>query len=161
MEVDDGPVDTRIIAMFCRIDDALRDILQGQGLLQREPEPALPDAEVLTMEVVGEFLGYSRDTAIYRYFRRHYRRFFPALAQVCRTTFARQAANLWRVKERVWEVLLGSIGSDMTRPLPSWAVCPSPCVASPGLTAASGSRAKPFSGGMRWRGRLSTACAST
>ena len=60
----------------------------------------LSDAEVLTMETVGEFLGFSQDIALYRYFRRHYSHFFPAMAQVCRTTFVRQAANLWRVKGR-------------------------------------------------------------
>lgn len=61
------------------------------------------------MEVVGEYLGFSQDTALYRYFRQHYRHFFPGLARVHRTTFVRQAANLWKVKELVWQRLLGSI----------------------------------------------------
>ena len=86
-------LDTQIIAVFCRIDDTLQRVLQGQSLRQRGPQPALSDAEVLTMEAVGEFLGFSRDTAIYRYFRQHYRHFFPALARVSRTTFARQVEN--------------------------------------------------------------------
>jgi hypothetical protein len=71
--------------------------------------PVLPDSEVLTMEVVGEYLGLSQDTPLYRYFRQHYRHFFPGLARVHRTTFVRQAANLWKVKELVWQRLLGSI----------------------------------------------------
>jgi hypothetical protein len=29
----------------------------------------------------------------------HYREWFPTLCEVHRTTFARQAANLWKVKE--------------------------------------------------------------
>lgn len=105
-------LDTQIVAVFCRIDDTLRCILREQRLRQRGPQPALSDAEVLTMEVVGEFLGFSQDTAIYRYFRQHYRHFFPALGQVGRSTFVRQAANLWRVKEKVWQALLGSIRHD-------------------------------------------------
>jgi hypothetical protein len=105
-------LDTKIIAVFCRIDDALKRLFQGQRLRRSGPEPLLSDSEVLSMEAVGEFLGLSRDTALYRYFRQHYSHFFPAMAQVCRTTFVRQAANLWRVKEQVWQILLGSIRYD-------------------------------------------------
>ena len=64
------------------------------------------------MEAVGEYLGLSQDTALYRYFRQHYRHFFPGLEQVHRTTFVRQAANLWKVKEQVWQQLLGSVRYD-------------------------------------------------
>ena len=60
------------------------------------------DAEVLTMEVVGEYLGLSQDQALFRYFRQHYGHFFPGLVQIDRTTFVRQAANLWKVKEQVY-----------------------------------------------------------
>ena len=102
-------LDTQIITVFCRIDDALKRLFQGQRLRRSGPRPVLSDAEVLTMETVGEFLGFSQDIALYRYFRRHYSHFFPAMAQVCRTTFVRQAANLWRVKGQVWQMLLGSI----------------------------------------------------
>ena len=105
-------LDTKIIAVFCRIDDALKRLFQGQRLRRSGPQPSLSDAEVLTMEAVGEFLGLSRDTALYRYFRQHYRHFFPAMAQISRTTFVRQAANLWRVKEQVWQFLLSSIRYD-------------------------------------------------
>ena len=61
------------------------------------------------MEVVGEFLGFHQDTQLYRYFRTHYRHFFPALGRVCRTTLVRQVANLWRVKELVWQHLLRAV----------------------------------------------------
>ncbi|HKC64021.1 MAG TPA: IS982 family transposase, partial [Pyrinomonadaceae bacterium] len=67
--------------------------------------PLLSDAEVLTIEVVGEYLGMDQDKAIFTYFRRHFGHFFPALCAVHRTTFARQAANLWRVKEKLWQHL--------------------------------------------------------
>ncbi len=105
-------LDTHIITAFCRIDDVLKRLFQEQRLRQSGPEPLLSDAEVLTMEAVGDFLGLSQDITLYRYFRQHYRHFFPGMARVCRTTFVRQAANLWRVKEQVWRMLLSSIRHD-------------------------------------------------
>ncbi len=107
-------LDVFIIAVFCRIDDALKDLLQGKRLRQRGPAPVLSDSEVVTMEAVGEYLGFSQDTVLFSYFRRHYGHFFPGLRGVDRTTFVRQAANLWWVKERLWQQLLGSIRYDPT-----------------------------------------------
>jgi hypothetical protein len=65
----------------------------GQPLRERGPDPTLADSEVLTMEVVGEYLGLIQDSAQFAYFRRHYAHFFPALARLHRTTFVRQAAR--------------------------------------------------------------------
>lgn len=105
-------LDDFIITVFCLVDDAVTGVLGGRRLRQRGPDPRLADSEVLTMEVVGEYLGLSQDSAIYRYFRRHYRHFFPALGAVDRTTFVRQAANLWKVKEQVWQRLVEQISYD-------------------------------------------------
>jgi hypothetical protein len=93
---------TFIIAVFCLIDDRLK----GHRIRQRGPSPKLSDAEVLTVEIVGEFLGMDTDEGIRLFFERHYGGWFPALGGVHRTTFARQAANLWKVKERLWQELL-------------------------------------------------------
>jgi hypothetical protein len=93
---------TFIVAVFCLVDDQLK----GRRIRQRGPTPMLSDSEVLTIEVVGEFLGLDTDKALYRYFRRHYAQWFPALGKVHRTTFARQAANLWKLKEELWQELL-------------------------------------------------------
>ena len=93
---------TFIVAVFCLIDDRLK----GRRIRSRGPAPKLSDAEVLTMEVVGEFLGLDTDKDIYFFFRRHYGGWFPTLGQVHRTTFSRQAANLWKVKEHLWQELL-------------------------------------------------------
>ncbi|MBV9452577.1 MAG: hypothetical protein JOZ19_00420 [Rubrobacter sp.] len=57
-------------------------------------------------EIVGEFLGLDTDKGIHCFFRHHYGEWFPALKEVHRTTFARQAANLWKVKERLWQEFL-------------------------------------------------------
>ncbi len=39
-------------------------------------------------------------------FQRHYAQWFPTLDKVHRTTFGRQAANLWKLKEDLWQELL-------------------------------------------------------
>jgi hypothetical protein len=67
---------------------------------------------VLTIEVVGEFLGLDQEKALLAYFRRHYTYFFPALGHVHRTTFTRQAANLWQMKARLWQQLLRELELD-------------------------------------------------
>ena len=46
-------LNTFIVAVFCLIDDRIED----RALRARGPLPKLSDAEVLTIEVVGEFLG--------------------------------------------------------------------------------------------------------
>ena len=66
------------------------------------------------MEVVGEYLGLEQDSALFAYFRRHYAPFFPALRTRHRTTFVRQAANLWRLKERLWQQVVAQIPHDPT-----------------------------------------------
>lgn len=85
---------------------------QDWKVRQRGPKPTLHDSEVLTMEVVGTFLGIEQDKALYLFFRRHYGDWFPGLRQIHRTTFVRQAANLWWVKLRLWQALLTHIELD-------------------------------------------------
>ena len=94
--------------------EAVPRVLDGQRLRQRGPCPTLTDSEVLTMEVVGEYLGLGQDSALFAYFRCHYVHFFPALRTLHRTTFVRQAANLWRLKERLWQELLDAVPHDPT-----------------------------------------------
>jgi hypothetical protein len=87
-----------LLVVFCTIDDELKAL--GLGKLRRRGfAPALSDAEVLTIEVAAEFWGLSKDRDLVRFFRSYHAAEFPALTRVHRTTFARQAANLWRVKQ--------------------------------------------------------------
>ena len=95
-------LNTFIVTVFCLIDDQI----EGRRIRRRGPAPKLSDAEVLTIEIVGEFLGIDTDKGLYHYFRQHYGEWFPALCEVHRTTFVRQAANLWKLKERLWQELL-------------------------------------------------------
>ena len=105
-------LDTMIVTVFCQIDDLLNELFLDTQVRQRGRTPQMSDAEVLTVETVGEYLGFEQDKAMFEYFRRHYSHFFPCLRSLHRTTFARQAANLWRVKERVWQKLLKRIEFD-------------------------------------------------
>lgn len=98
-------LETFLTTVYCLTDD----FLAGAKLRQRGPEPTLSDSEVITMEIAGEFLGIDTDTGLFRYFRRHHGALFPALQRVHRTTFARQAANLWAAKRKFWEHLLGTV----------------------------------------------------
>ncbi len=110
-------LNTFIIAVFCLIDDRIKDL--GR-LRERGPAPTLFDSEVITIEVVGEFLGIDEDKKLFAYFRRHYAHFFPNLRCVHRTTFSRQAANLWKIKEHLWQELLAQTPHD-----PTFAICDS------------------------------------
>jgi hypothetical protein len=98
--------------MYVTIDDELkiaRQRLRVGRLRQRGPAPRLSDAEVLTVECAGEFLGIDCDKHLFAYFRRHFAHFFPALMKTHRTTFARQCANLWHVKEMIWRRLAAEV----------------------------------------------------
>lgn len=101
---------TFIVCVFCLVDDRIK----SHRIRQRGPSPKLSDSEVLTIEIVGEFLGLDTDKGIHLFFRRHYAEWFPALGEVHRTTFSRQAANLWKVKERLWQELLTLAPHDST-----------------------------------------------
>ncbi len=99
-------LDTFIVAVYCLVDELMEESLGGERLRSRGPDPVLDDREVLTVEIVGEFLGIDTDKGIFGFFRRHYAEWFPKLDRVHRTTFARQAANLWSLKRRLWRRLL-------------------------------------------------------
>lgn len=107
-------LDTLIIAAYVAVDDALAEVVAAEGgrLRRRGPAPAVSDAEALTMEAVGAFLGRSDDRDLFDYFRRHWAHFFPALARTGRTAFVRQCANLWRVREALWQRLAAQTPHD-------------------------------------------------
>src|SRR5436305_5556307 len=87
-----------LLEVFCLVDDELQ-APEFRRVRRAGPRPTLADSEVITIELVGEFWKLDADRDLFRHFRQHYAREFPALARVHRTTFARQAANLWRVKQ--------------------------------------------------------------
>jgi hypothetical protein len=101
-------ITTFMIEIFCLIDD----FLAGKRLRQRGPHPTLRDSEVLTIEVVGEFLGIDTESGMFTHFCRYYADCFPGLRKINRTTFTRQAANLWRLKQALWQEISQRIPQD-------------------------------------------------
>ena len=96
---------------------------QGLRLRQRGFAPALSDEEALTIELCGEMFRLQTDKGVHAYFTQHYKTWFPNLP--CRTTFTRQIANLWRVKQDLQRQLLAQQQAHLqrvqpvdTRPLP-------------------------------------------
>ena len=103
------PLEEFIIAVFCCIESILQEIMTEYPLRQRGFFPKLSDSEVLTMEIVGEFLGIDMEKHIWQYFLRHWSPWFPQMGS--RSTFVRQAANLWCVKHIIQEKLATSLGA--------------------------------------------------
>lgn len=93
-------VEDVIITVFC----CVAEIVDAAGRLRcRGFPPDLTDAEVLTMEIVGELQGRDGDAAIWRYFKEHWHPWFPALGSY--PNFAKHCANLRFIKERVLTAL--------------------------------------------------------
>jgi Transposase DDE domain len=98
-----------IITVFCIIDDELEKVLNGKKLRGRGRYPKLTDSEVITMEIVGEFLGKDCDKSIWEYFKSHWTHFFPLIPD--RSNFVRQAANLHVIKRMLQERLAIAMGA--------------------------------------------------
>lgn len=92
-----------IIMVYCLVCEHYRAVIAQCPLRRRGFPPALTDEEVITIEICGEYFGLSQDEDIYDYFRSHYGHFFPKLRE--RTSFVRQAANLWAVKAMIQQRL--------------------------------------------------------
>ena len=103
------PLEDCIIAVFCCRESMLQEVMTAYPLRQRGFAPQLSDSEVLTMETVGEFLGIDMEKHIWQYFCRHWSSWFPKLG--ARSTFIRQAANLWYIKHLIQEKLALSLGA--------------------------------------------------
>jgi len=89
-----------IITVYCCVSE----IVDAAGTLRsRGFAPGLSDAEVLTMEIVGEMQGRHTDAGIWRYFHEHWGDWFPALGSY--PNFAKHCANLRWLKERVLTAL--------------------------------------------------------
>ena len=65
------------------------------------------------MELVGEWLGFDQDSRVSWYFREHPAGAFPALRTPHRTTFVRQAASRWRVKQLLQQRLAAGFAEPL------------------------------------------------
>lgn len=109
-----------IITVFCLVSDILKQHPMTQRLRTRDFSPNLADAEVITMEIVGEFFGIDTDKGIWSYFKTHWLAWFPTLGS--RSAFVRQAANLWRIKQVLQTRFISALKaqSDKLHMSPIW-----------------------------------------
>ena len=99
-----------IIAVFCKVDELLKEITVSQKVRSKGFEPGLSDSEVMTMEIVAEYQGIETDVGSWQYFRQHWRGWFPSLKS--RTTFVRQAANLLQYQAMLQQKLAEQLGDE-------------------------------------------------
>ena len=58
-------LNTFIVNVFCETDDFMKKYFPKRTLRARGPMPQLADSEVLTIEIVGEILGFDTDKDIF------------------------------------------------------------------------------------------------
>lgn len=102
-------VEDFIIAVYCLVDDVMKELLKGNNLRQRGFNPALTDSEMITMQLVAEFQGIDTDKGDWEYFCNHWHALFPNLGS--RANFAKHAANLWSMKQQIQKALAGQMGA--------------------------------------------------
>jgi hypothetical protein len=85
-----------ITVTYCFIDDTVKEKFGNLKLRKRGFEPIFSDSEVITMEVVAEFLKIDEDKGAWEYFKHHWFELFPRLCS--QSNYAKHAANLWYVK---------------------------------------------------------------
>jgi IS5 family transposase len=98
-----------IINVYCVVDESLKNLLGDLVLRQRGFKPALTDAEIITMEIVAEFLGIDTDKGAWEYFRNHWLTWFPKVGS--RANFAKHASNLWAIKQKIQKDLARKLGA--------------------------------------------------
>ena len=118
-------VEDFVIAIYCLLEDELYPAFcQQHGLPRRAGfPPALSDSECLTVELVGQYLGYTSQKQLYEQMHDRWSTWFPALKD--RVAFGRQCAHLWQVKAWLHPHLVERLGGDQapcqiidTLPLP-------------------------------------------
>lgn len=102
------PVEDFIIYVYCCVEEAYRELVK-EPLRSRGFQPKLTDSEVITMEIVGEFMGKDQDKSLWRYFRNHWHGWFPNLGS--RSSFVKQSANLWVLKELIQKHFARQMGA--------------------------------------------------
>lgn len=105
-------VENFIIYVYCCVHDSYREIVKTP-LRSRGFEPKLSDCEVITMEIVGEFMGKDKDKAIWQYFTEHWKILFKNIGS--RSSFVKQSANLMKLKGLIQAHLADALGALQSR----------------------------------------------
>lgn len=98
-----------IISVYLMIEE-LYPIVVVEPLRTRGFAPALSDTEIITMQIIGEYLGLDTDKAIWMYFKNNYLDWFPQLGSY--PNFCKHCANLWQVNQQIMSQLKHRYGSD-------------------------------------------------
>src|SRR5215467_1176799 len=80
--------DTFIITVYCLVDDEFNKLSAVYRVRHTGFTPDLSDAEVITMEICGEYFKQQTDKDLFDYFAQHYHHFFPTLSE--RSIFVRK-----------------------------------------------------------------------
>ncbi len=88
-----------IISVYCLVDNELKKLIRERPLRARGFAPKLSDAEVITMDIVGEFMGKNTDKGIWQYFKTDWQAWFLGLGSC--SNYVKQSANLWQVHQQI------------------------------------------------------------
>lgn len=108
------PLEDFIITTYCLVEDLCKQVIGNRKLRSRGFMPKLSEAEIITMEIVGEFLEIDTDMGIWKHFKNNWSSMFPGLGS--RANFAKQCANLWVIKQEIQSKLAkqtGALGDDI------------------------------------------------
>ena len=105
------PLDNYIIAVFCLIDDLYSELTQKIKIRKAGIAPTLSDPELITMLLIGEFLGVADNKKIWLYFKSNFLHFFPSLSKERYKIFNKQATNLWSIIGELHKLLLENMGT--------------------------------------------------
>ena len=98
-----------IIFVYLIIEE-LYLIVVDRPLRTRGFPPAVTDVEIITMQIVGEFLSLDTDKSIWMYFKNNWLEWFPKLGSY--PNFCKHCANLWHINQKIMSQLNHRYGSD-------------------------------------------------
>jgi len=99
-----------VVAVYClMVNDLYPSFCRTHGKPRRAGfPPTLTDEECLTVEIVGQFLGYHNQKQLYERMHERFGSWFPGLKD--RAAFVRQSANLWQVKACLQQDIVYRLG---------------------------------------------------
>lgn len=98
-----------IISIYLIIEE-LYALIVTKPLRTRGFPPALSDVEIITIQIVGEFLGLDSDKSIWMYFKNNWLEWFPQLGSY--PNFSKHCANLWQINQKITMELASASGFD-------------------------------------------------
>ena len=97
-----------IISIYLIIEEIYL-LIVTKPLRTRGSPPALSDIEIITMQIVGEFLSLDSDKNIWMYFKHNWIEWFPQLGSY--PNFCKHCVNLWNLNQQMTSKLSDYFGS--------------------------------------------------